>query len=168
MWTVPHIPSSSSTSQKVLKLASTHKGSSSRSSNPLDFLLPQLVATLQRQEGANLKFAYARNLTLMEKVELSCQALDWWTDEWCNRLYFWFQQIFREMQKSTVTNQSISITILYHVRVDSWHCFLGDLEVNLGFNRLSNSQGVTMDSYQLPAMSISLELGSWLVLYIRE
>eukprot|EP00438_Fugacium_kawagutii_P015278 Skav221867 [mRNA] locus=scaffold1395:43591:51005:+ [translate_table: standard] len=27
------------------------------------------------EEGANLKFAYARNLTLMEKVELSCQGV---------------------------------------------------------------------------------------------
>lgn len=28
------------------------------------------------EDGSSLKFAYARNLTLMEKVELSCQARD--------------------------------------------------------------------------------------------
>ncbi len=47
-----------------------------QSTNPK--MVEKLGMQRQRQEGANLKFAYARNLTLMEKVDLSCQALEWW------------------------------------------------------------------------------------------
>ena len=35
---------------------------------------PHPVISMFGEDGASLKFAYARNLTLMEKVELSCQA----------------------------------------------------------------------------------------------
>ena len=74
------------------------------------------------------------------------------------------------MPGSTVTNQSISISILYHVpvRVDSWQSAFFGIWKWIWAHFLSKLQGVTTDSYQLPAMSISLELGSWLVLYMGE
>eukprot|EP00930_Biecheleria_cincta_P022589 TRINITY_DN16490_c0_g1_i1.p1 TRINITY_DN16490_c0_g1~~TRINITY_DN16490_c0_g1_i1.p1 ORF type:complete len:116 (-),score=19.41 TRINITY_DN16490_c0_g1_i1:104-451(-) len=36
----------------------------------------QRLAQCGVQEGSVLKFAYARNLTLMEKVEMSCQGIN--------------------------------------------------------------------------------------------
>ena len=78
-----------------------------------------------------------------------------WTHELtirCNKLYFLFQQVFREMQKK-YRNQP------EHIRVDSRHCFLWDLEVNLGFNRSVKFAG--RDDGFLPAASHVYQPGTW-------
>ena len=73
---------------------------------PTFCISPHPVISMFGEDGASLKFAYARNLTLMEKVELSCQAgtsgilrhvvlvVSWfelWAQlGWPSTYFFWF------------------------------------------------------------------------------